>query len=151
MGNSNSSNSAGGSNQRKELSPGKVNLWYYKLSVVQQRQGEIDVNAVLYSGCMAAAPQLFDTTVRQQEADNYDDDNAVGDWDPDNSLVVGVCVAENNDQEIAANIRKETNIVDNNDEGEKGINKKFNNFCFQEDTYDDVCVCVCVCFDLRLH
>ncbi len=48
----------------------------------------MDVNAVLYSGCMAAAPQLFDKTVCQQEADDYDDDNVVGDWDPDNDLVV---------------------------------------------------------------
>ena len=53
----------------------------------------MDVNALMYSGCMAAAPQLFDTTVRQQEADNddvhNDDDNVVGDWNPDNDLVVG--------------------------------------------------------------
>jgi len=75
----------------------------------------MDVNAVLYSGCMAAAPQLFDTTVRQQEADNDDDDNVVGDWDPGN-LVVGGSVAKNNDQ---ANIRGEEDNVDFNNEGEK--------------------------------
>ena len=66
----------------------------------------MDVNAVLYSGCMAAAPQLFETTVRQQEADDVYDDNVIGDWDPDDDLVVGGGVAKNNDQEIAANIRK---------------------------------------------
>ena len=68
-----------------------LKLWYDKLSVFQQCQIEMDVNAVLYSGCMAAAPQLLDTTVREQEAetDNDDDDNVVGDWDPDEDLVVG--------------------------------------------------------------
>ena len=89
MGNKNSSKSTGSTNQREELSPGKLKLWYKKLSVVQQRQIEMDVNAVLYSGCMAATPQLFVTTVRQQEANDEDDDNVVGDWDPDNDLVVG--------------------------------------------------------------
>ena len=49
----------------------------------------MDVNDVLYSWCMAAAPQLFDTIMRQQEADNDNDDNVVGDWDTDNDLVVG--------------------------------------------------------------
>ncbi len=51
------------------------------------------VDAVLYSGCMAAAPQLFDTTVREQEAetDNYDDNNVVRDWDLDKKMdVAGV-------------------------------------------------------------
>jgi hypothetical protein len=67
-----------------------LKLWYDKLSVVQQRQVETDVNSVLYSGCMAAAPQLFDKRVCQQEADDDDDDdNVVGDWDPDDDLVVG--------------------------------------------------------------
>ncbi len=61
IGNNNSSNSAGCT----KLSPGKLKLWYDKLSVVQQRPIEMDVNAVLYSGCMASAPQLCDTTVRQ--------------------------------------------------------------------------------------
>jgi hypothetical protein len=89
IGNNNSSNSEGSTNQREELSPGKLKLWYDKLSVVQQRQIEMNVNAVLYSGCMAAAPQLFDTTVRQQEADDDDDDNVVGDWNMDDDLVVG--------------------------------------------------------------
>ena len=42
------------------------------------------VNAVLYAGCMAAVPQLFDRTVHQQEADDDDvhndnDENVVGD------------------------------------------------------------------------
>jgi hypothetical protein len=160
----------------------------------------MDVNAVLYSGCMAAAPQLFDTTVRQQEADNDDDDNVVGDWDPDDIWLWGG-VAENNDQEIAANIRGEEDSVefydeggesvdnefifdttvrqqeaddgddynvvgdcdpgnlvvggsvdenndqasirgeednvDFNDEGEKGVDKEFNNLCNKDDTYDD--------------
>ena len=85
MGNKNSSNSAGST----ELSPGKLKLWYDKLSVVQQRRVEMNVNAVLYSGCMAAEPQLFETTMRQQEANNYDDDNVVGDWDLDDDLVLG--------------------------------------------------------------
>ena len=89
MGNNNSSNSADSTKQRVELSPGKLMLWYDKLSVVQQRWVEMDVNTVLYSGCMAAAPQLFDTTVCQQEADNDDDDNVVGEWDMDDYLVVG--------------------------------------------------------------
>ncbi len=89
MGNNNSSNSAGSTNQREELSPGKLKLWYDKLSVVQQCLVEMDVNDVLYSGCVAAATQLFDKTVCQQEADNDDDDNVIGDWDPDNDLVVG--------------------------------------------------------------
>ncbi len=62
MGNNNSSNSEGSTNQREDLTPGKLNLWYDKLSVIQKCQVEMDVNAVLYSGCMAAAPQLFDTT-----------------------------------------------------------------------------------------
>ena len=89
MGNNNSSNSAGSTNQREELSPEMLKLWYDKLSVVQQCRVEMNVNAVLYSGCMAAAPQLFDTMVRQQEADNDDDDNVVGYWDQDDTLVVG--------------------------------------------------------------
>jgi hypothetical protein len=63
----------------------------------------MEVDAVLYSGCMAAAPQLFNTTEHQQEANNSDYD--VGDWDPDNDLVVEGVVAENKDQEIAASIR----------------------------------------------
>ncbi len=77
----------------------------------------MDVNAVLYSGCMATAPQLLDTTVCEQEAetDNDDDDNVVGDWDPDKDLFVGGGVAKNNNQEIAANIEKEKYIVDFND------------------------------------
>ena len=98
MGNNNSSNSAGST----KLSPGKLKLWYDKLSVVQQRQVEMDVNAVLYSGCMAAAPQLFNTMECQQEADNDDDDNVVGDWNLNDDLVVQGDVAGNNDQEIAA-------------------------------------------------
>ena len=60
MGNNNSSNSASST----KLSPGKLKLWYDKLSVVQQRQVKTDVNVVLYSGCMAAAPQLFEKMVR---------------------------------------------------------------------------------------
>ena len=52
--NSNSSNSEGCTNHRNDLMPGK--LWYDKLSVVQQR-----------AGCMAAAQQVFDKMVRQQE------------------------------------------------------------------------------------
>ena len=39
---------------------------------------------------------------------------------------------------MAANIRKEKYIVDFNDEGEKKMNNEFNNFCNQDDTYDDV-------------
>ncbi len=133
MGNNNSSNSASST----KLSPGKLKLWYDKLSVVQQRQVEMDVNAVLYSGCMAAAPQLFDTTVHQQEADNNDDDNVVGDWDPDNDLDLGGDVASNKDQEIAASIRGEEDNVDFNDEGENGLDNKFNNLCDKDDTYND--------------
>ena len=102
----------------------------------------MDVNAVLYAGCMAAAQQLFDTMVRQQEADDddvhNDDDNEVGDWDPDDDLVVGVYVAGNNNQEITTNIRKEKYILDFNYEGEKGVDKEFNNLCNQDDAYDDV-------------
>jgi hypothetical protein len=64
----------------------------------------MSVNAVLYSGCMSAATQLFDTMVRQQEAANddvhNDDDNEVVDWDPD--------VANNNDTKMAV----EHNFVD---------------------------------------
>ncbi len=57
---------------------------------------------------MAAAPQLSDTTVREQEAetDNDDDDNVVGDWDPEKDLFVGGGVAKNNNQEIATSIEK---------------------------------------------
>ncbi len=90
MGNNNSSNSAGST----KLSPGKLKLSYDKLSVVQQRQVEMDVNAVLYSECMAAAPQLFNTTEHQQEDNNNDDDNVVGDWDLDNDLVLGGMLPE---------------------------------------------------------
>ena len=50
------------------------------------------------------------TTVHQQEAvdddAHNDDDNVDGYWDPENDLFVGGAVAGNNDQEIAANIRK---------------------------------------------
>ena len=53
MGNNNSSNSEGSINHREDLPPDK--LWYDKLSVVQQCQVEMDVNAVLYAGCTAAA------------------------------------------------------------------------------------------------
>jgi hypothetical protein len=89
IGNNNSSNSAGNTNQREELSPGKLKLWYVKLSVVQQLWVEMNVNAaVLYSGRMAAAPQLFNTMECQQEADNDDDDNVVGDWELGDDLVV---------------------------------------------------------------
>ena len=91
MGNNNISNSEGSTNHREDLSPGK--LWYDKFSVIQQCQVEMDIDVVLYAGCMAAARQIFDTTVCQQEADddyvNNDDDNVVGDWDPDDDLVVG--------------------------------------------------------------
>ena len=56
----------------------------------------------------------YDNEVRQQETDNddvhNDDDNVVGDWDPDDDLVVGGGVVGNNNQEIAANIRKETDV-----------------------------------------
>ena len=78
-------------NHREDLSPGK--LWYDKLSVVQQRQVEIDVNAVLYAGCMAAAQQILGTTMCQQAAGDddvhNDDDDVFGDWDQDSALVVG--------------------------------------------------------------
>ena len=87
MGNNDSSNSEVSTNHREDLSPEK--LWYDKLSVAQQCQVEMNVNAKLYAGYMAAAGQLFDTTVRQQEADDNDDDNVIGDWDPDDDLVVG--------------------------------------------------------------
>jgi hypothetical protein len=116
MGNNNSSNSAGSTNQREELSPGKLKLWYDRLSVVQQRQVEMNVNAVLYSGCMAEAPQLFDTMEHQQKADNDDNDNVVGDWNLDDDLVVGGDVARNNDQEIAANIRGEEHRAEQEEE-----------------------------------
>ncbi len=86
---------------------------------------------------MAAAPQLFKTTMRQQEANNNDDDNVVGDWDPDNDLVLGGDVASNKDQEIAASIIGEEDNVDFNDEGENGLDNKFNNLCNKDDTYDD--------------
>ena len=55
----------------------------------------MDVNAVLNSGCMAAAPQLFETTVHQQESDDNDDDNVVGEWDLGDDLNVGGGVAKN--------------------------------------------------------
>ena len=104
----------------------------------------MDVNAVLYAGFMAAARQLFDTTVRQQEADNDDvhnddddDNNVVENWDPDDDLVVGGSVSGNNDQEITASIRGEENSVDFNDEEGKGVENKINNLCNQDDTYDD--------------
>ncbi len=61
MDNNNSSNSEGSTNQKEELSPEILKLWYDRISVVQQRQVEMNVNAVLYSGCMAEAPQLFGT------------------------------------------------------------------------------------------
>ena len=40
------------------------------------------IDALLYAGCMAAAQRIFDTMVRQQEADdddvhNYDDNEVV--------------------------------------------------------------------------
>jgi hypothetical protein len=94
MGNNNSSTSPGSTNQKEELSPGKLKLWYDKLSVVQQRQVEMNVNAVLYSGCMAEAPQLFDTMEHQQKADDDDDNNVVGDWEPGDDLVVGGMLPE---------------------------------------------------------
>ena len=47
------------------------------------------IDALLYAVCMDAAPRIFDTMVRQQEADNDDDDNVVGDWDTGDDLVVG--------------------------------------------------------------
>ena len=62
--NSNSSNSEGSTNHRKYVTPGK--LWYDKLSVVQQHQVEMDVDEFLYSGYMAAAQRIIDTSVRQQ-------------------------------------------------------------------------------------
>ena len=86
----NSSHSEGSINQREQLSPGKLKLWYDQLSVVQQSWIEMNVNAMLYLECMTAAPQLFGTMVRQQEADDDDDDdNVVGDWEPGDDLVVG--------------------------------------------------------------
>ena len=55
------------------------------------------IDALLYAGCMDAAPRIFDTMVRQQEAEHYDvhndNDNEVVDWDPD--------VANNNDTKMA--------------------------------------------------
>ena len=59
MGNNNSSTSEGSTNHKENLSPG--NIWYEKFTVVQQHQVEMDVNAVLYAGCMAAAQQILDT------------------------------------------------------------------------------------------
>ncbi len=130
MGNNNSSNSAGST----KLSPGKLKLsWYDKLSVVQQRQVEMNFNAVLYSGCMAAAPQLFETTMRQQEANNNDDDNVVGDLDLDNDLVLRGDIAGNKDQDIATSIRGEEDNVGIHDEGKKGIDNEFNNLCNKDD------------------
>jgi hypothetical protein len=52
-------------------------------------------------------------------------------------LCWGGDVARNNYQEIAANIRKEEDNVDFNDEEEKGVDNQFNNLCNQNDTYDD--------------
>ena len=84
----------------------------------------MNVHAVLYSGCMDEAPQLFYTMEHQQKADNDDNDNVVGDWNLDNNLVVGGDVARNNDQEIAANIsgeehraeqEEESTVTENND------------------------------------
>ena len=93
----------------------------------------MDVDALLYSVCMTAAQQIFDTTVRQEGADDddvhNDDDNVDGDWDPENDLVVGGGVAGNNDQEIAANIREEEDSVDFNYAVVKGVDNKFNNLC----------------------
>ncbi len=60
-------------------------------------------------------PQLFDTTVRQREAEDDDEDNVVEDWETSN-LVVGESVAEINNQ---ANIRGEEDNVDFNDKKEK--------------------------------
>ena len=65
----------------------------------QEITANIRGEEVLYAGCMAVAQQETDT-------DNDDDDNVVGDWDPDKDLVVGGAVAENNNQEIATNIKK---------------------------------------------
>jgi hypothetical protein len=101
------------------------------ISVDQQRQVDTGIDALLYAG-------LFDTTERKQEADDDDDDNVVGDWEPGNYLVVEGGVAENNDQEIAANIKGKEDSEDFNYEGEKGVDNKLNNLCNQDDTYDDV-------------
>ena len=46
----------------------------------------------------------------------------------------GGSVAENNDQ---AKIRGEEGNVSFNYEGEKGVDKEFNNLCNTDDTYDD--------------
>jgi hypothetical protein len=54
----------------------------------------MNVNAVLYSGCIAEAPQLFDTMEHQQKANDDDDDNIVGDWNLDDDLVVGGMLPE---------------------------------------------------------
>ncbi len=111
MGNNNSSNSAGSTKQKEELSPGKLKLWYDNLSVVQQRKIEMNVNAVLNSGCMAETQQLFDTTVHQLDSDNDDNDNVIGEWDLDEDLDVGGGgFAENNNQKIAAKIRGEEDL-----------------------------------------
>jgi len=80
------------------------------------------INALLYAGCMTAAQQIFDTMVRQQEADNddvhNDDDNEVVDWDPDVAIVTDFI------------LRHDKDSVNNNDAGgnreDKELDSLFN-------------------------
>jgi hypothetical protein len=64
--------------QLEAETPGKI--WYKKLSIVQQRQVDMGIDALLYARYTAAA-QVFDTMVHQQETDNddvhNDDDNEI--------------------------------------------------------------------------
>ncbi len=73
--------------QLEAETPGKI--WYKKLSIVQQRQVDTGIGALMYA----------------------DDDDVVGDLDLDNDWAVGGGVASNNNQKIAAEQEAESTVT----------------------------------------